>query len=350
MPPPSLSMTTMRTGVETSRRAARPPMSWSRPRSPVTIVVGRPLACGGADAGGDQAVDAVGAAVAEEEGVGRGRRQEGLLVADRHARGGVDEVAVAVGGAERQVQAGLGIVAGAVSSASIASRAARSASSHIAGAGRSSPPAAPPSRRPARSGRRAAAPPPGGSARSSRRSGSTTIWSAPRFAPARRAAACWSASRRSAGPGRARAVAEPLVAQQQVVGGDDVRAVVRAAAQLRGRLGQDRVAGGRGQVGERLAQLGVELAPGDDHAELRLGDVPATSSSRNVEGSMSIRRHRGQRPPVAPLERQRVGRASPRPRPATGASGSRQGEVEVDGPRPRLAARPRQSARQAIER
>ena len=44
MPPPSLSMTTIRTGVETSRSAARPPMSWSRPRSPVTIVVGRPLA------------------------------------------------------------------------------------------------------------------------------------------------------------------------------------------------------------------------------------------------------------------------------------------------------------------
>ena len=44
MPPPSLSMTTMRTGVETSRSAARPPRSCSRPRSPVTIVVGRPLA------------------------------------------------------------------------------------------------------------------------------------------------------------------------------------------------------------------------------------------------------------------------------------------------------------------
>ena len=44
MPPPPLSMTTMRIGVETSRRAARPPRSWSRPRSPLTIVVGRPLA------------------------------------------------------------------------------------------------------------------------------------------------------------------------------------------------------------------------------------------------------------------------------------------------------------------
>ena len=74
MPPPSLSMTTIRTGVSTSRRAARPPMSCSRPRSPVTIVVGRPLARGGADPRGDQAVDPVGAAVAEEAGVGLGRR------------------------------------------------------------------------------------------------------------------------------------------------------------------------------------------------------------------------------------------------------------------------------------
>ena len=44
MPPPSLSMTTMRTGVSTSRRAARPPTSCRSPRSPVRIVVGRPLA------------------------------------------------------------------------------------------------------------------------------------------------------------------------------------------------------------------------------------------------------------------------------------------------------------------
>ena len=65
-----------------------------------------------------------------------------------------------------------------------------------------------------------------------------------------------------------------LVAQQQVVGGDDVGAVVRAAAQLRGRVGEDREAGDAGQVGERLAQLGVELAAGDDHAGDRVADVP----------------------------------------------------------------------------
>ena len=86
---------------------------------------GRPAAgVGGADPGGDQAVDAVGAAVAEEEGVGLARRQERLLVADRHARGRVDEVAVAVGAAEGEVQGGLGDLVAPASAASIASRAA----------------------------------------------------------------------------------------------------------------------------------------------------------------------------------------------------------------------------------
>ena len=68
---------------------------------------------GGADAGGDQAVDAVGAAVAEEGRVGLAGGKEGLLVADRHARGGVDEVAVAVRLAEGDVERGLGdLIAG----------------------------------------------------------------------------------------------------------------------------------------------------------------------------------------------------------------------------------------------
>ena len=63
---------------------------------------------GGADTGGDEAIDAVGAAVAEEKDVRLPGRQERLLVADRHARSGVDEVAVAVGGAEGELKAGLG--------------------------------------------------------------------------------------------------------------------------------------------------------------------------------------------------------------------------------------------------
>ncbi len=41
---------------------------------------------------------------------------------------------------------------------------------------------------------------------------------------------------------------------------------MRAAADLRRRVGEDRKAGDPRQVGERLAQLGVELAASDDHA------------------------------------------------------------------------------------
>ena len=97
MPPPPLSITTIRTGVVTSRSAARPPMSWSSPRSPVTIVVGRPLAWAAPIPEEIEPVDPVGAAVAEEQDVGLARAEERLLVPDRHRGRGVDEVAVAVG-------------------------------------------------------------------------------------------------------------------------------------------------------------------------------------------------------------------------------------------------------------
>ena len=108
MPPPPLSITTIRTGVETSRSAAR--------RADVVQQAElaaddrrRPAAgLGGADPGRDQPVDPVGAAVAEEERVGRRAAEEALLIADRHAGGGVDEVAVRVGAAEGEVQRGLG--------------------------------------------------------------------------------------------------------------------------------------------------------------------------------------------------------------------------------------------------
>ena len=138
------------------------------------------------------------------------------------------------------------------------------------------------------------------------------------------------------GRGRSR---EALVAQQQVVGGDDVGAVVRPAAQLRGRLGEDREAGDPGEVGERLAQLRVELAAGDDHADDRRRRCgSATSSRRNWEGSRSMRRHRRQRPLVAPFQGQRVGRrhgALHRQRRQRLAPG----KVEVDGAGRGLAAR-----------
>ena len=69
---------------------------------------GRPAArVGGADPGGDEPVDPVGAAVAEEEDVGLAGAEERLLIADRHRGRGVDEVAVVVGAAEGEVQGGL---------------------------------------------------------------------------------------------------------------------------------------------------------------------------------------------------------------------------------------------------
>ena len=269
IPPPSLSMTTIRTGVETSRSAARPPRSCRRPRSPVTIVVGRPLAWAAPMPEEIEAVDAVGAAVAEEEDVRLAGRQVGLLVADRHARGGVDEVAVAVGGAEGAVQAGLGEL-GVGRQLRLDRTRAPPARRRARSPGRRAPRlrAAPPSPPPARSGRRAAAPPPAGSARSSRRTGRRRSGRRRRRQPGAQRLAGRHLAEAQDEVGRDR-LGEPLVAQQQVVGGDDVGAVVGPAAQLRGRLGEDREAGGAGEVGERLAQLGVELAPGDDHARVR---------------------------------------------------------------------------------
>ena len=175
--------------------------------------------------------------------VGVARRQECLLVADRHARGGIDEVAVTMGAAQRPVEARLGDLAvGEVGSS--AERAALSASSQRCGAGRSSfsRRVAQPDASSVGSARRS--PPPGCSARSSRRRGR-------RRSGRRRSRP--ATSQRLAGRHLAEAehqvwhdrAGEMLLAEQQVVGGDHVRAVVRPAAKLRGRLGEDREARGR---------------------------------------------------------------------------------------------------------
>ena len=115
-------------------------------------------------------------------------------------------------------------------------------------------------------------------------------------------------------------------------------AVVGAAAQLRGRLGEDREAGDAGEVGERLAQLGVELAAGDDHPGDRVADVAGHLLEQEGGGLEVDPGHRGQRPPVAALQRQRVGRghrALDRDRRQRLAPG----KVEVDRARAGLAAR-----------
>ena len=163
IPPPSLSMTTIRTGVVTSRSAAsaaevveEAEVAGDDRRRPAGRVAG-------ADSGGDQAVEAVGAAVAEEQGVGVDRRQERLLVADRHARGGVDEVAVGVGGAEGRVQARLGQGVEAVELGARSPPAPRPRPRSRPPAARDPRRAAPPTRPRDRSGRPGGSPPPAGS-------------------------------------------------------------------------------------------------------------------------------------------------------------------------------------------
>ncbi len=323
MPPPSLSMTTMRTGVETSRRAARPPRSWSRPRSPLTIVVGRPLAWAAPIPEETRPSIPLAPRLLRKSASVPVAAQEGLLVADRHARGGVDEVAVAVGAApSARCRAGSEIAAlgpvRAQQPRSNAACAAVSASIQRSGAGRSRP-SSPSSR---------AAQPEASSVGSARRIAAARLLGS--FQPPQGSIDDFAgAARRQPGPqrlaGRHLAEAqdevgddragEVLVAQQQVVGGDDVGAVVRAAAQLRGRLGQDREAGDAGQVGERLAQLRVELAAGDDHAGDRVADVAGHLVEQEGGGLEVDPRHRGQRPPVA-ARRAPAGRSrSPRPRP-----------------------------------
>ena len=178
IPPPSLSMTTIRTGVvdlaqggEASEVVEEAEVAGDDRRRP-------PGRRRGPDPGGDKAVEPVGAAVAEEQGVGVDRPQERLLVADRHARRRVDEVAVGVGAAEGECRPGSVSVSRPSSSASIASRAAASAAIQASGGSRSSPRrAAHPAARSVGSARRIAAARRVGSFQSPL--GSTTIWSAP---------------------------------------------------------------------------------------------------------------------------------------------------------------------------
>ena len=240
------------------------------------------------------------------------------------------------------MEGGLGELARRPSSASIASRAARSASSQrCRRRALLRLRAAPPSPPPARSGRRAAAPPPGGSARSSRRRGRRRSGRRRLAASQVRSGLLVGISPKRRTRSGATESREALVAQQQVVGGDDVGAVVGAAAQLRGRLGEDREARRAGQVGERLAQLGVELAAGDDHAGDRVADVAGDLVEQEGRGLEVDRRHRRQRPLAAPFQRERVGRghrALDRERRQRLAPG----QVEVDGAGARLAARRRQ--------
>ena len=141
-------------------------------------------------------------------------------------------------------------------------------------------------------------------------------------------------------------VARPvLVAQQRVVGGDDVGAVVGAEAHLRGRLGEDREAGGAREVGEGLTQLGVGLATGDDHARDRVADV-ARDLVEDEAGRLEVdARHRRERASAfTAVERERVGRGN-RALDRDRCQRLAPGEVEVDRAGADLTACPGQRAR-----
>ena len=76
MPPPALSMTTMRTGVRDVAQGGEAAEVVEEAEVAGDDRGRAAAGVGGADAGGDEAVDAVGAAVAEEEHVGvAGRRK-----------------------------------------------------------------------------------------------------------------------------------------------------------------------------------------------------------------------------------------------------------------------------------
>ena len=321
-------------------------MSWSRPRSPVTIVVGRPLAWAAPMPGRDEAVDAVGAAVAEEEDVGR-RRWRGTppgrgSACSRRCR----PVAVAWAAPSAAVQAGLGDSAHRLRRAPRPARRRRRLRCRLGGdpalrAAAVSFASAPPSRRRARSGRRAGSPPPDCVGSFQPPSGRSTICSAPLAASQARSGllvGIVAEAEDEVGDDRA---GEVLVAQQQVVGGDDGE---RSCGPQRScEVGSARI----GKPATRARWASGSRSSGSSWRPATI--TPAIASpmwaghlvEQEGRGLEVDPRHRGQRPAVAALQRERVGRrdrALDRDRRQRLAPG----QVEVDGPGPDLAARRRQ--------
>ena len=207
------------------RAASSPPMSCSSASSPISTSAGAPVASAAPAAEATHAVDPVGAAVGEEaDPLGR-RREEGLDVADRHRGADPDQRALGQAGLERGADLGLERVAAPrPGRAATSASAARQASSQPGRAPRRASPARPPGRRRWAPRRRAAA------------LGATRGLVPGRVRVehhllarrrARRAGAWTWACRRRAGPGRgACSRGEALVAQQHVVVGHHVGAVV----------------------------------------------------------------------------------------------------------------------------
>ena len=254
-------------------------MSWKRPRSPVTIQVGRPVATAAPIPEETRPSIPFAPRLARKRTSASAPRQERLLVADRHARGGVDEVAVGVGAARAPRGA-----PGSVGSSAAVELGRRPRP-------RRPPPAA--SQAPAqprsavalaeRLGERVRERARARRGRSRRRSGSARSSRSPgrrRAAPPRAgrratgAAACRSASRRSAGPGRAsaRRAARERSARRRATTSERS---CGAEAKLRGRLGEDREAASPRRA-RRAARRSarVALPPGDDQAPRATPPMP----------------------------------------------------------------------------
>ena len=344
IPPPSLLTTTIRTGTSALRAAPRAPfMSWKRPRSPVTIQVGPAARGRGADPGRDQAVDPVGAAVGEEADLGGAGRQERLLVADRHARGGVDEVAV---GVERR--RGRACRPGSVgprapsSSAAIAASAAarrRRARRRV----QPSVPALAVGQLGGEARRRAAAGRRGRSRRRPRRLVPAVAGSTRAGAAARGRASHWrsgllvgispkrrtSSGSRRVGPG----AGDRVVGRRRPASGRAGRGEAARSAR-RGSDSRSRAA----SAGDRLAQRRGRPAPGDDQPARggARSARPASSSSAGAGGERRGGRPSVSGPVAAALERQRRGRGDVA-RARLGAERVAPGDVQVDRARPRVA-------------
>ena len=320
-------------------------MSWKRPRSPVTIQVGRPVAAAAPIPEETSPSIPLAPRLARKRTSASPPAQERLLVADRHARGGVDEVAVGVsaapaprGGPARSAPSS----SGELGLDRLVGRAPRPPARRRPMPA-SAPPSAPLGQAPRRGGAgsaRTIAPairvgsfqPSAGSMTSCAASGRSASHARSGLqvgiSPKRRTSS--GVERVAAARGRSRR-------RRQI----DQRAVVGAEAKLRGRLGEDRIAGRGGERGDRARRRRGRACRPATIRPARRGRDRARRAPRRAarRGGAGAGGDRGQRPLAAALERQRRGRGDVARARGSGPSGSRQATFRWTGPGPRVAAR-----------
>ena len=308
IPPPSLLSTTIRTGALAWRSAASPFMSWWRPRSPVTIQVGRPVAAAAPTP--DEIRPSIPFAPRLQRNLTSrgGRRQECLLVADRHRGGRVDEVPVGVQARQGGVGAGLG---------GLFERLQLGLDGRRRPPPRLEPGGLPVLLRPP--ARRSASAP----ARDARVGPHDRLRLVRGLVPAERRVDDDLPQLRKRGEPAAKRLAGRQVAEadhqlgrqlrgpqagDRVVRPHDQLAVVGSEAKLRGRLGEDRVARPLGQGGDRPGEPLVELAAGHDQPPGRSRHPLGELVDQRLVGERRVRGDRGQWPLAAALEGERRGR------------------------------------------